>query len=206
MRHAYEELKTERDDLEQKAKTDKLTGLPNRLALDEWLKPRVESLLRHRQGRAKRSDETTSLVMGMIDIDHFKQVNDLRGHDVGDKALAWMAGTARDYLRDSDLLARTGGEEFTLVFDGAGLEAALERSQGLVRHIEHSSVRKMAEWGITDRPALTVSLGLAEFDNDCASSDEVLVQADNALYAAKETGRNRVVVYGPDMPVKPQAA
>ena len=177
------ELDTIRESLskaEQRANTDTLTGLPNRRALDEFL--------RISQIAAMESGEPLSLLM--MDIDHFKQFNDRFGHGVGDQVLRLMANVLKERLRENDLPARYGGEELIAVLPGAALavcEAAAERIR-----------RSVSECRITRRstgeqlPTITVSVGVAEF-RPGESMTELIERCDGALYLAKRTGRNRVV-------------
>jgi diguanylate cyclase (GGDEF)-like protein len=166
------------DHLTRAANEDSLTGLANRRHWDERISQLVEAI---------RSDGERACV-GIIDIDHFKSVNDLRSHLLGDEVLRVVAGMIREHCRERDICARYGGDEFTLCLVGANLDdalAVLERLRALVsRHA----------W---DRmhPALsvTVSVGVAEiFERETA--DALMERVDLALYEAKEAGRDCVVV------------
>jgi diguanylate cyclase (GGDEF)-like protein len=166
---------------------DGLTGLPSRRALDERL-----------QRLAGR------YTVAMVDVDHFKQFNDRHGHDVGDQVLRLVATRLRD--TPGARAYRYGGEEFALVFRGRSLEDALEALEGARRAIgerpfvvrgadrpARKPKRRLFLW--RDRPTLsvTVSLGAAERRGWRQSPEDVVKSADQALYRAKEKGRNRVV-------------
>jgi diguanylate cyclase len=177
------ELDAIRDSLsksEERARTDTLTGLPNRRALEEFF--------RNAQIAAMESGEPLSLLL--IDIDHFKQVNDNFGHGVGDQVLRLMATALQERVRDCDLPARYGGEELIAVLPGAGLETCQE----IAERIRHA----IAKCHITRRstgenlPGITVSIGVGQFQPGEAMTD-LIERCDRALYLAKKTGRNRVV-------------
>ncbi|MCU0755152.1 MAG: diguanylate cyclase [Xanthomonadales bacterium] len=160
------------------ARTDPLTGLYNRRLVYE-LGPRQMDL-------ARRQD--LPLVAMLVDIDHFKRVNDQYGHDIGDRALQAVAACMRDTLRGSDTIGRVGGEEFVAILLDATLDDARragERLLGAVRAIR-----------IDSQPALrlSVSLGLAAMDAQVNAWDPLLKAADDALLAAKSQGRDRLVL------------
>jgi len=162
---------------EIQASTDVLTGLPNRRATDDRL------------GEFLASRERGSVAMA--DLDHFKQLNDTYGHEIGDRALRLFATTARLALRDSDWIGRWGGEEFVAVMPGlSSTEAA--------KVLERLRSRLAAACAQSDTPSFTVSIGVV--DTTSAKTAEDLVRmADDCLYAAKEEGRDRVIV-GPVIP------
>jgi diguanylate cyclase len=177
------ELDTIRDSLnksEERARTDTLTGLPNRRALDEFF--------RKAQIAAMEKGEPLSILL--IDIDHFKNFNDNFGHGVGDQVLQLMARVLRERVRAIDLPARYGGEELIAVLPGAEL-AACEAVAERIR-------RSVAECHITRRstgealPGITVSIGVGQFQPGESMAD-LIDRCDRALYLAKRTGRNRVV-------------
>lgn len=166
--------------LEQLAATDKLTGLINRQAFDV--------LIRKSISQAKRDSARLSVVI--LDIDHFKDVNDTFGHMVGDEALKAVAAALRGALRESDAVCRWGGEEFLVVLNGCGGPQALALAEKLRRAISEDS--SLVALGV---PRLTASLGVAELaPGDTA--DTLITRADKALYEAKAAGRDRVCASG----------
>ncbi|MBI5280606.1 MAG: sensor domain-containing diguanylate cyclase [Candidatus Solibacter usitatus] len=144
--------------------------------------------LREEFGRAVRS--STPLGVVMFDIDHFKSVNDTYGHLVGDRVLIRVAKVARSAMREGDILVRYGGEEFVAVLPGASREDIRLTCERLRRAVEETSI---AEHDQVIR--VTVSLGGISFPEfDVQGEEELIRRADEALYSAKESGRNRVVV------------
>lgn len=166
--------------LEQQARTDALTGLSNRRHFNELAQAEL--------ARCRRLDKPMSLLM--IDIDHFKLVNDRHGHDVGDLALAQLADSCRHALRGIDLPARLGGEEFVALLTETALPDALDVAERLRQHIEALAIEPPQGPPLR----LTVSIGVAELAPADASHEDLMRRADRALYAAKREGRNRVVV------------
>ena len=158
---------------------DRLTGLFNRAYAEEYLTNEVL--------RTARSDST--LVIGMLDVDHFKLFNDTHGHAAGDAALKHVASMLRGKLRRSDIVARYGGEEFLIVLPGTGTVRGIEKLEELRVHIALQEVTLPRG----TREKLTVSIGAAAWDEDGKTVDELLDVADTRLYSAKEAGRNRVV-------------
>lgn len=167
------ELVEKNRELEVLSVTDRLTGLYNRRKLDELLE---EELIRCR----RYGIEFAAILM---DIDHFKQVNDSHGHAVGDSVLQQMGSILRERTRDADALARLGGEEFVVVCRHSGLQGALESAErvreAIARHDFPGAGRVTASFGVA-----------ACCDGDTAAS--LLERADAALYRAKAAGRNRV--------------
>ena len=164
--------------LEQEAMTDPLTALPNRRAYDAEL-TRVTA-------RSRRNRSPISV--GVADIDHFKHVNDTYGHPVGDQVLCEVGKTIERAARGTDFVARTGGEEFGMLFADTAIEMA-----GLVAE----RMRQAVEATCVTTPdgaciRVTISIGLAPLVPE-AAPDTALAGADCALYQAKDQGRNRVV-------------
>lgn len=156
---------------------DPLTGLFNRrLMLDR---------LQNEAALTKRRNNVFSVLM--IDIDHFKSVNDTWGHHVGDNALVLVASALKMALRSSDVCARWGGEEFLILLPDTGKAGALEIANRLLVAIRGLRIPEMA----LDQN-LTISIGLAQHQRG-DDLDETLKRADDALYAAKAQGRDRVV-------------
>lgn len=160
--------------LETLSRTDALTGLLNRRGLD------AEAALL-RQGRQP-------FVLAILDVDHFKRINDTHSHGVGDRVLAALSACMSQALRDGDSLARYGGEEFALLMPGAQLNQAAAVLERLRERVERHPWADLAP-GL----AVTVSAGLAASPFD-VSFDDAVARADRALYQAKAAGRNRVVV------------
>ncbi|MBU0938210.1 MAG: diguanylate cyclase [Gammaproteobacteria bacterium] len=168
-----------RDHLEvqrQKALIDPLTGLPNRAAWSERLEYEVNAW--HQQGN--------NLSLAMLDLDHFKRINDGYGHLAGDKVLKIIANVLSKRLRATDFIARFGGEEFVLLMPDSALGDALELGERLRAAIEACPFHFKGE-----RVTITMSIGMAQFQPG-ERSDLALKRADEALYRAKAAGRNQV--------------
>jgi diguanylate cyclase len=177
------ELDTIRDSLnksEERAKTDALTGLANRHALDEFF--------RNAQIAAMEQGEPLSVLL--IDIDHFKTFNDNFGHGVGDQVLRLMANVLRERVREYDLPARYGGEELIAVLPGADLATCEAVAERIRRLISECQITRRSTGEIL--PSITVSIGVAQFQLGESMAD-LIERCDRALYLAKRTGRNRVV-------------
>lgn len=170
----------EKDDqqMARLATIDSLTGLVNRRAFFE----RTES------ARLLATRLRSPIALMMIDIDHFKRLNDRFGHATGDEALCLFAATAQATLRDHDIMGRLGGEEFALVLPGTELEGAVLAAERLRREV---AAAQMAVSG--GMYSMTISIGVVVIDpNEHINS--ALARADHALYAAKSAGRDRVEV------------
>ena len=172
------ERKRLNDELVQLATTDFLTGLPNRREFMARLEDEQARLQRDVGGRA---------AVLMLDIDHFKDINDAHGHDWGDAVLRHLAGLMRDSQRKIDMLGRVGGEEFAILLPGADLEAARAFAERLRQRIADTPMGRNG-----NSIAITVSIGIASLATAESSGDAALVRADQALYRAKRGGRNRV--------------
>lgn len=179
--------------MEHLASHDGLTGCLNRSTTD--------ALLAHELRRARREGrESRPVAFVLLDLDHFKQVNDRHGHRTGDAVLQAFVAIARQRLRGSDALGRTGGEEFGLVLPGTDAEGARVLLEAIRQAVAAAPL-------VTDevgRPVrVTVSAGIAVAAPDSTISAERLYgRADQALYEAKHGGRNRVEVYGDSNPVQ----
>ena len=169
--------------LQEQAMRDSLTGLFNRRYLEETLQREI--------AQAFRAGHPLGIVM--IDVDHFKDLNDTHGHRAGDTALQALGQLLAANTRSSDVACRYGGEEFVLALPGATLEAAHERAEHLRRAVEAMRVA----WGGTSL-TLTICAGIAAYPAHGERADEVLDHADQALYQAKNGGRNRCIVYAAD--------
>ncbi|MCG6575585.1 diguanylate cyclase [Pseudomonas sp. AF32] len=174
-----QEAQVVRENLEeqrQKALIDPLTGLPNRAAWSERLEHEVAQWQRH----------GNSLLLAILDLDHFKRINDNYGHLAGDRVLKIIAAVLRKRLRGSDFIARFGGEEFVLLLPDTPLTAGA----GLAEHFR--AAIEACPFHFKGEPVtITVSIGLTSFKTG-ERSDLVLKRADQALYRAKAAGRNRV--------------
>ncbi len=179
------------EQLRTQAITDELTGLPNR----RWLLELTQSEIR----RARRLRHPLSLAV--IDLDHFKQINDLHGHAAGDQALVAFTDTCRKIVREIDVLARFGGDEFVLLLPATAPEQAMEILQRL-RLTLASQVFEVAG----TRLLLTVSAGVSHLSDPHDSVDTLLERADQALYQAKAAGRNSVVRYSDTLALRPPRA
>ncbi|MHB2050809.1 GGDEF domain-containing protein [Pseudomonas hunanensis] len=167
--------------LAHQATVDHLTGVLTRSAFTR----RANALLESRQQHA----QALPLTLMMLDIDHFKSINDAHGHAVGDQVLRQFASTLQDQLHNDELLARLGGEEFVVMLPGLAPERATFIAERLRRAIQDLHVVQADQ-----RLQITVSIGVAGCDADmpAPSLDELLASADQALYRAKARGRNRV--------------
>lgn len=161
--------------LRQLSETDALTGLYNRRKLIETLDERLAAFERERA-------QTSVLV---FDIDHFKRLNDELGHHAGDAALVEIARLCRQHLRQSDVIARFGGDEFVVVMPGTLRADALNIAEELRQHIPLTLRRTL-------RYESTISGGVSEFGPPDRFSSDVLARADEGLYQSKRAGRNRV--------------
>lgn len=164
--------------LKERAERDHLTGLYNRLALYRLLPRMLEESQR----------QSEPLVVAMLDLDDFKQINDQFGHQAGDEVLRFVAGLIKRVLREDDLVVRFGGEELVIVLpatDFARARIPLERIRTQIA----------AEKALPGVEGLTVSIGVAEYPGHGSTDpDELIRQADEAMYRAKELGKNRVVL------------
>ncbi len=165
-------------ELQSMALTDPLTGLRNRRFLSEHLQDLLPVARRYKE----------PLCCTMIDIDHFKQVNDTYGHPVGDEVLVTLAKLMKSSLREADIVGRYGGEEFIIVSPRTDLKAGHLVTERLRRNVEQTPFQ-------TEKGALniTVSIGFAVYDPaNAESAYDLIERADVALYAAKNAGRNQV--------------
>ncbi|RME06592.1 MAG: GGDEF domain-containing protein [Anaerolineae bacterium] len=167
--------------MRQQSVTDALTGLPNRRALDRFLDGEVN--------RAARYQYPFALIM--LDMDGFKQVNDRLGHDVGDQVLVGLGRCLRAVLRESDFIARFGGDEFTVVAPHTDLQGALHLADKIRQAVE------TCDFGLSDIP-LSVSQGVGIFPHDGRSAADLLRCADQALYRAKRSRPGMVIYAGDD--------
>ena len=180
--HRTRDLHSANKELELLATTDSLTGLLNRRRMMEWIDHEIVRARRYGHG----------LTLCMMDIDHFKRINDNYGHMAGDRALVALAGVLTCSLRSVDLIARFGGEEFVLLLSETGPEEAVELIERL--RLAVAALPLQADDGRSF--GLTISMGVAalETGGEHDSVSRLLVRADQALYRAKNGGRNCVMV------------
>jgi len=173
------ELSTANERLSTEAISDPLTGLYNRRYLADFVERELS--------RTRRAG--TKIVFAMIDVDHFKSINDRFGHDAGDDVLRALSSFFRSQIRQEDLAFRYGGEEFLLVLPCAALEGVRRRIDQIGEQVTHVTIEHRGR----PLPPVTLSIGVAIFPDHGSSADEVIRCADAALYLAKEGGRDRVV-------------
>jgi diguanylate cyclase (GGDEF)-like protein len=168
------------ESLSKQATRDPLTGLFNRRYLDEIIRSEI--------ARARQNGSTLGVIMA--DLDHFKYINDIYGHKTGDLMLQALSEIFKKCVRTADFVCRYGGEEFVLIMPGVTMstlnrvaEEIRSKCQALRMAYKNQEIRT------------TISLGVALFPQHGSNGDEVLVHADQALYQAKQEGRNRVIVY-----------
>jgi len=171
-----------RDQLRDQSIRDVLTGLFNRRYMLETC--------RREFSRAARAGQSISMLS--IDVDHFKKYNDNHGHDAGDMVLRAVGNCLENLFRNEDIPCRFGGEEFVVIMPGADAAAALRRAEQLRSKVEDIVVRYLEK----NLPRITVSIGVAVFPDAGDNPQAVLKAADQALYRAKEKGRNRVELSG----------
>ena len=170
---SQEEIRLQNEELEELARRDPLTGVANRRAFMELL----EGLF------ADSRHQHKELSCLMLDIDHFKSVNDTHGHAAGDEVIRRLADALSTEVSSSDFVCRYGGEEFCVALPGATAEAAAEVGERLRKKVQSPGFARVP---------ITVSLGLSTLGDRAADAAGLIDQADQALYASKEAGRNRV--------------
>lgn len=170
------------------SKTDPLTGLYNRRTIHDHLMALAST---------RRTKQQLHAVI-LLDLDHFKQINDKYGHAVGDDVLKLAAATLQDNIRQEDMVGRFGGEEFIVILN----DTSLEQTQNIAERCRTELMKSK----LSTSPGLTItaSFGIACFSSGESNIDQILKQADDALYEAKNQGRNRVVVDQSSIPVEPQ--
>jgi diguanylate cyclase (GGDEF)-like protein len=170
--------------LEKENITDTLTGLYNRRYLDRRLEEEFS--------RAKRYSFPLSILM--VDIDHFKKINDNYGHQAGDLVLSYFGKLILNAMRNSDIAARYGGEELLVIAPNTPMLPAGELAERLRQHVETHELVLTSEGSQRQAIHITVSIGVATYDSKMDGVKELVQDADEALYRAKQAGRNRVVV------------
>jgi len=167
-------LKKQAKEMKHLANTDALTGVANRLKFNDILEHQIEISRRH--------EHNISIIF--LDIDYFKKVNDVHGHEVGDSVLIELASIVKKEIRKSDLLARWGGEEFIIVVNNSAFDEAVSLAEKLRICIEKHIFEYVQR--------ITCSFGVTSFHKE-DDIHSILLRADKALYQAKEAGRNQVV-------------
>jgi diguanylate cyclase (GGDEF)-like protein len=173
------EIQLLQGELRERSLRDPLTGLYNRRFLQETLP--------HELARLKRLQHPLGLIMA--DIDHFKVVNDSYGHDAGDIVLQELSRLLKDNIREGDIACRYGGEEFVIVMPEASLQICQQRAEDIRTQFDSLRIDYHQY-----KLHVTISLGVAAFPQHGTNGEEVLNRADQAMYRAKQAGRNRVMV------------
>jgi diguanylate cyclase (GGDEF)-like protein len=168
--------------MREQANVDPLTGLYNRRFCEDYA--------RKLMAMARRKE--TPLGFIMMDLDHFKSFNDIYGHEVGDRILRHFAKTATQAMRETNLTARFGGEEFVVLLPDTGPEDCHMVAERIRKAVAHMTVPSGTDKPL---PQITVSLGIAAYPNHGTTLDEVLQASDRALYDSKRAGRNRTTTY-----------
>jgi diguanylate cyclase (GGDEF)-like protein len=181
-KEAEEKIQSLNAELEQMALTDYLTNLYNRRY---FMQRGVEEFK-----RANRNSQPLALLM--LDIDEFKKVNDTYGHEAGDLALQQVAAALKSSLREIDILGRLGGEEFAVLLPNTSLEGAALLAERMRQTIANTSFKTPGDVLIS---TITISIGVAAFTDEMSGTDDLLRNADAAMYRAKNSGRNCVGVY-----------
>ena len=174
------QLKQAKEKAEDEARLDVLTGINNRRAFLE--------VTNHYISRVNRS-AVSNLYMAIIDIDHFKQINDTHGHSAGDKVLTAVAQALKDTIREVDSVSRIGGEEFAIVMESDTQKGVLELCERLRANIENL----ISEFD-QQKIKVTISIGLSDYQHG-DTLDQFMQKSDKALYLAKLQGRNQVIVF-----------
>jgi diguanylate cyclase len=177
-REQLNQMHAELERAQQMAVSDALTGLPNRRGLDGLLAREIARARRHKN----------ELCIAVLDVDHFKRINDAHGHDVGDLALKHLADTIRGAVREVDVLARLGGEEFVLVLPDTPLVGAEFTMNRLLRTAQSTPLAHASK-----QITVAFSAGLARWQAEEAA-EAIIKRADQAMYRAKSAGRGMVMV------------
>jgi diguanylate cyclase (GGDEF)-like protein len=168
----------------EQANVDELTGLYNRRFLEEYARKLI--------AMARRKEQPLGVIM--MDLDHFKEYNDVYGHETGDRILRHFAKTASRAIREANLAARYGGEEFVVMLPETGAQSCMLVAERIRHAVEHMVIPSGTE---KPMPQVTVSLGIAIYPEHGQGLEEILQAADKALYESKRAGRNRSTMYVP---------
>lgn len=183
-----DELRQECHQVRQESMSDPLTGLKNRRAFDTEIEKYC--------ARVRKDKSPLSLLM--VDIDHFKQINDTYGHVTGDRVLRWVATMIKETVRDADVVARYGGEEFAILLPDTMLDGAEHIGENICRRVNSQTLKNSDQGQKIGK--ITVSLGLARYRTS-ESVEQFICRADEALYLAKSNGRNQLCRYNLKMDV-----
>jgi diguanylate cyclase len=173
-----EQLRVELVKARESAATDALTGLLNRGTFDKMLNRLIDQ------------DEHSEACLTMLDLDHFKQVNDTHGHLIGDNVLKFTAKLLREHADPKHYVVRYGGEELAIIMPNTSLNQASEIAENIRSSLESSRLKKKNSSESIGK--ITVSIGISKLKQDDTAED-LIMRADTAMYRAKETGRNKVV-------------
>ena len=171
--------------LEHEAIVDPLTGIYNRRHLDRKLEEECAKAMRY----------GTRLSVLMLDIDHFKRINDTYGHKAGDEVLSHAGKLILSTIRECDIATRYGGEEFSIVAPNMSIGEAVTFAERIREYIEMHPLTVSSEQLHRKEINMTVSIGVADFRPETSDGDSLIRHADEALYHAKQNGRNRVEAY-----------
>ena len=199
-----EQLRQIESDLNQQVDTDGLTGIGNRKKFDRMFTMQFE--------HCRTGSKPLSVLI--VDADHFKLINDNHGHQAGDAVLVGLAKRLSDCVRDSDTACRYGGEEFALIVPNMNAAVAEKLAGRILKSISDVPFDMSGVEGVSEKLSLTVSIGVAAIDpadpDRFESATQLLAEADRALYAAKDAGRNCVMVFNPnakaDSPIEEAAS
>lgn len=181
------------DKLEHENTTDPLMGIKNRRYLDHKLKEEFSRCKRYRG---------VYMAVLMIDIDHFKNVNDNFGHDAGDEVLRSVGQGIDACVREHDCVARYGGEEIVVVCPSTEEKDAFALAERIRKYIETLVVCNSEKYSSISDLRVTVSIGVAGYSSEFKEVDKIVKNADTAMYRAKNEGRNRVIVYDESTSIK----
>ena len=184
LKASQDQLRQVNQQLETLASVDDLTGLYNRRAFSEFAKKELTRAQRHRR----------PVVMGIMDIDHFKVINDRYGHAAGDAILKQLSNLCLRHFRSTDIVARYGGEEFSICLSDTTLIAAEKAADRFVKAVSVLGFNVSTDAGV-EKINITCSIGLAESDFKNPDLQAQLERADKALYQAKSGGRNQVISF-----------
>lgn len=175
--------------LEQETITDPLMGINNRRYFDRRLNEEIVRANRH----------SLPLSMLLLDIDHFKKINDTYGHHIGDIVLVGLANLLKTIVREIDVLTRYGGEEIAIITPQTTISSASGLANRINKSLAETILARAVEHNLDNDIIITMSIGMAGLDEQTTDSTTLLKHADDALYYAKESGRNRSIIYN-DIP------